>query len=326
MLIKIKKAIKEVKQIVKGYDPYIHGMRQSSLEVYWQCPKKARYWFEGWRTSKISDAMIFGTIVHKGLEIIYTLIKNGTIHSSQEAEAYIKDNGFAMFDEVYKEYGAESNTQVTETINMQAAKALVVLPIYFSFYEADFKMNWKALEKSFKFDLGGMPVTGIRDADLFKDNGLWLFETKTKSRYNIDSIMQWVKLQLQTNLYIWAQYEDYTVKAKGLIYNIIRNPAMKKKSSQSWEDYKSALDLEINYRPEFYFQRVERIMPFMDVDQYIANLKKELQRFITWFYTNKNYDMMYGSACESKYGKCPYIGMCLSDGRDTSLLEKIEYN
>jgi len=307
------------------YIPEKHGMSQSLYSNYWDCQKKMRYILQGYTKSWFSEAIVFGSLFHKGLEVVYDRITKGLLKNVKDIHDYIEARGYGMFHDVYKEYDADSNIEIKEKIDNQTGRVLIMLPMYFLVYKGDFDLIWKGLEKTFKIDINDIPWRGMRDGEFIKNEGeLWLFETKTKGRYTIDSIMKWVKNQLQINLYMYSLYIDYGIKPTGFIYNIIRNPLLKKKVRQTWDEYKKELELDMNVRPEFYFQRISLSYPFVNVNKYILALKKDIEKFKVWYRQNPELDMMNGNSCEGKYGTCMFIDTCVSGGRDFSMLEKVE--
>jgi len=303
------------------YNPFKDGLTQSLIEIFRACPVKIRLVLAGWYKPAKSEALIFGNVVHELLDILYTAIKNKELKKSADVIPYMNNNNKQIYKRLLEDY-REEDTSVKEIAEAAINKALIIIPLYFDVYKQDFKLNWLELEKVFSFKLLNIPIRGKRDGALYKGKGLWLFETKTKGRYNIESIMKWLINQLQIYVYLWSLCLDYEAQPKGVWYNIIRNPQIKKNKSESWQEYAIKLKKDILSRPEFYFQRIERAIPYSRLEAYISKLIKELERFLEWW--KDGIDIPYGSNCESKFGACEFIDVCTSDCKNFDTVQKRE--
>jgi hypothetical protein len=299
------------------------GISQSLLETYRQCPVKARLRLQGFYRPTSSKAMIFGSILHEGLESIYNEIRNHNVYNPTKAKDFCNDTGVKMFKKVFAEFETQT-TDVIEEVESAAARVLIILPLYFQYWKTDFNVTWMKPEKWFRVKVGKMLFRGRRDGELFKQGAteLWLFETKSKSQFNSDTIMKILLNQLQVILYLWTLFSDYNKRPNGVIYNIIRNPLLKKLKRKSWAEYRSDLELDIGSRPDFYFVRIERKVTFERVEQYIAKLSLEMDRFLEWVKGDPIFDMPNGGSCEGKYGCCEFLDCCASGLKDFSMLER----
>ena len=74
---------------LNGYDVYINA---SSLAIILTCPRKARYALhEQWAAKAPGPPLVFGTAIHKGLEVFYAkpYKERGTLPATFEEEAHV---------------------------------------------------------------------------------------------------------------------------------------------------------------------------------------------------------------------------------------------
>lgn len=306
----------------KLYIPERDGLTQSLLSIYRTCQVKMRYTLDGYQKAKNSEALLFGSVFHKVLEFIYTEIRNFNLVNYEDIKTYIRSKSRFIYSDVLKEYSGVS-TSVKEIVENSINTTLIMVPLYFRYYKEDFSIKWLAFEEVFKIKIGDIYYRGKRDAEFFQsDNSLWLFETKTKQRYNADFIIMWISQQAQFNIYLLSLYYKYKIVPAGAVYNMIRRPASPyvKRKRESWNEYKERLQTDIINRPEFYFHRITRSVDFKKVLAYKEKLIEETKGFIEWFYKNRKYDMPNGSMCESRYGACEFIRACVYN--EYEMLEK----
>lgn len=295
------------------YIPEKHGISQSLMEEWRKCYVRARFIFTGWHKPSESEAIIFGSAFHQALDVIYNATKENVVFDQTSLMRFIELNQVKMFDPLREDY-VNSDSKVKQIVEDSCRRTIIMIPLYFRYHKNDFGINWAGIEKMFTFPIGKMFWRGKRDGELWDSNNkMWLFETKTKSRYTLASIMKWLKKQLQVNSYLWSLHVDYKTEPVGVLYNIIRSPLIRKTQSMTWAEYKETLQLDIRARPEFYFQRIEMAMPFVTVKKFFKALTKEVERFYTWFYDDPENDMPCGGECEGKYGMCKFIDACNSN-------------
>lgn len=293
------------------YKPERDGISQSLMEEWRKCKVRARFIFTGWHKPLESEAIIFGSAFHLALEVIYGKCMEHIIHDQKSLNTFLEYNAVKMFEPLVMEYRS-SGSKTIQVVEDSCRRVLIMIPLYFRHYKNDFNLNWAGLEKMFRFPIGKMFWRGKRDGELWDlDGGMWLFETKTKSRYSIDSIMKWIKRQLQVNSYLWSLHIDYKIEPKGVFYNIVRSPLIRKTQRMEWSEYKELLQLDIRKRPDFYFQRLEMRMQFSNIRKFFGALTVEVNQFYDWFYSKPEDDMPCGAECEGKYGMCKFIDLCV---------------
>tara|TARA_R110001592_G_scaffold265951_2_gene531569 strand:- start:4241 stop:5179 length:939 start_codon:yes stop_codon:yes gene_type:complete len=181
------------------------------------------------------------------------------------------------------------------------------------------------LEREFCIDVGaGVPARGKIDGCLVdKDDNLWLLEHKTKAQINEEALLMTIPRDLQVNLYMEAVFQITGKRPIGVIYNVVRRPALRKKKTENMKEFALRIKEDIATREDHYFKMFEIIISEEENLYQVSLIKAEIKRFRLWHTkTVERQDPQHTHNCSGVYGMCPYIGYCNSDKQDTSSLTK----
>jgi hypothetical protein len=274
------------------------------------CRQKAAYGLlEQLTTNGGSTPLLFGNLVHRVLELTYADKNPGYAMEHLETAA----NELAPVDNAeYEDY----------EICLGWAEALI--PSYFLFWgKKDFEsMRWEHLEGEFgvPYDMGlgrmTIPLRGKIDGAyrIGTNNSLWLFETKTKGQIKEDFLLEQLSFDFQINYYCNVLTKISGVRPKGVNYNILRRPNLRRSSSETLKNFVERCQADIIKRPEFYFQRYEVAVTEKDMDKWNREFKVIMQLFEQWVSNPEYYTYKNPNAC-SIYGVCPYMRICANGDR-----------
>ena len=254
---KLKKGIKPP----TGWDLYEHGVSYSLLSKFIVCRERFRLRVvEGLVPGGTKEAMEFGTIFHKGLEL--------------SALGYTHTRILAYFN-------AKSRTRMAgrKRLNydpMLCKIATMMLPMYKSHWsEVLGKIKYFESEQKFRVlhrtSTGfTVPLNGKRDEGFTKDGKIWLQENKTKSTISEDQIIQTLSSMLQPMLYLYSFQHDHPGKELGgILYNVIRKPGLEQ-GKASERDYLNRIKKDIEDRPDHYFKMFEVDISHEDVQRWVT--------------------------------------------------------
>jgi len=288
-----------------NYIPQEDGVTYSLLQKFTSCRVAARFYLEGFRGVRTSEALNFGNACHYILEQIYRS-KNVSLKKidmyAEEWEDYILE----------KDPGANPDAlgDVTDI-------AKTVLKVYMKVYRSDFK-TWKKLSVESTFDVmfHGYRLRGKRDGLFTKTNkkgkeNRYLLEHKTAGQINEDLISDSLSFDPQNLFYIIGTELQDDSCVRNTLRNVIRRPQIRFKVSQTWEEYKQEITKDCHTRPDHYFKRFETSYKDKDIEIYRKELFELLKEFDKW---NKGESPTYRntSACAGKGWQCEYLPACSS--------------
>ena len=320
-------ALQKEIQIPLEYNFERHGVTQSLLGAFRECPTKARMKISGYYRPVTSIALSFGNMFHHLCEKIYTEVKN---HKGDEKHSPLNMSEILIEEMLRKDFKDEyertpaSDREVLET-SIMFCKAL--FPTYIEYWKQDFdgdkKKSWVALEKQFSMPIFGAiqdgSFIGKRDGE-YKDQAgnLWLFETKTKSRWNELNLGMIVGRDLQVNSYMLAQHYDYGERPVGVLYNVVRRPQLKIKKDESKQEFFLRIKQDVKDRLDFYFVRLEVPILWEHVQDFSDRFHVEVKEFRDWSKRDPKLDKQCSHVCENIYGPCDFLKYCASGKTDTS--------
>jgi hypothetical protein len=299
----------------KGYDPRIHGVRQTHLQMWMNCRELARLGvLEGWRSIFQGVPLVYGSLSHGALKQVYRAMRDKTPAPKTGSELVISE----------KEYRQELletgpiNTQVNDIIEESCAILQGVLPGYFRHWaKEDTKVKWQIVEDKFVVpftmkDGTIISLTGTYDGGFEKKNGLWLFETKNKARWS-QKIGSLLPLDLQLGIYLTALWRLRKARPVGACYNLMRRPGERRGKDETLKDYAARIQANVTRDPAHYFERVEMELTKAEQDEHAERTQRLVQEFYDWW-KNEDHskrDVMWNSgSCETKYGECHYLDIC----------------
>jgi hypothetical protein len=325
----IEKTIKKAASMYHGldmseapkYSPEKHGVTQSYIHKWRECPKSARLSLQGLYKPSDSAALNFGNVFHEALDIGYSWIRDKKI---KKVEDIPFNSIYQAVILAFKTYFNEASIEGKQLYELSFGIMEAILPIYFDYWKDDLtEMNWYFLEDEFcvKHPTIGIPVRGKFDGVYIdKQEKYWLFETKTKGQWNEGNLALMIERDLQVNLYLWALEKTIKERARGVLYNIVRRPLLRRKASEKMSTFIERIKNDVLSRPEHYFSRLEITIPEKQTEKFKKSLEIELKKFKDWWYDDPSNDIEYTNACIGKYGACSYLNYCASFGENKEIL------
>lgn len=306
------------------YDPERDGVTFSLLSGWRQCRELARLNLRGVTSRGSSMALIYGTLIHAALQVIYESTRMQKLHAVPSRELVGKV--LNELDATFRKENPRASAETMQYAEFSMALASATLPFYFSYWKSDFTdVKWRAVEGEFKirrmFTLanGRRVSTFIRgkmDGVFDERKFLRLFETKTKTRIEEGAIADVLTLDLQVKIYLWAMKHIFQETPHGVRYNIIRRPGLRQKKGESLAQFAVRCAEDIKARPDFYFIRMDMDVSQHDMDAFEGELDDLVSDFLGWWYGVVGHYRNSGN-CENKYGTCQMLRICGPD-RDFS--------
>ena len=293
----------------EGPDPNRIRISATGFGGWKECRQKAAYHYAGWHGTGSSQALIFGTIIHKCLEVVYrswNLFKGSTLSAQEIRERVLRIINGKVLDHVWRDY---PNLDREQACVIYYAQALV--PAYFALWGTrDFEeiTPEHCFEVPYKDDF---LITGRIDGKCLKAGEHWVLETKTMSRIVQQQILTLAEISFQNRLYHWVSQKEDGISYAGVLYNIIRTPQLKpRKKNENAQQFYQRLEDDIRSRPEFYFIRIPIRFSWSEVNSFENSLKGQFAEFKLWWeHKALTYRSDKGNVCFSRF-PCEYVDVC----------------
>lgn len=316
----IKNRIRGACRKAEPLDPYKHGIRQSDLSQFLKCRQKARlsqYFCLQPIASKKSQ-FIQGSMYHDALEKIYRGIRDGKVKNLRGVDATIT----SIIAETSKNLPGDSTSrEVTEDTLL---KLRPVITAYFSHYEDDFDIEWRTIEGRFTKEIApGIVITGTMDGGFMRGRKFCVFESKFRSRIDVENITDVLALDLQLMMYtVAASLYGYELGKRR--YNIVRKPELRQKKDESKKEFADRILEEMTRAPKEYFFREDSSITKEDISSAKERLVGLCKEYLKWWDCIKSrsqdpavLDVLANPGeCEGKYGVCEFLSLCANG--DTS--------
>lgn len=305
-----------------------HGITQGLLYSWLSCRQKARWSLLGYSPKGGSLSLTYGSIIHLVLEKIYTDIQKKKITSIPEIKYVHKQ--IQLIENDWIKENPRMSAQEREYLELSLLIAEATMPIYFEFWKKDIKqLKWLDLENEFaipySLDDGRKTILRGKMDGVFENNGLWLFETKTKGWIDENTLVDMLPFELQCNLYVWVLNVMKKKYPKGVLYNIIRKIGLQQKKGETIGQFSKRCIEDIRSRPEFYFIRLEVLFSKQDIERFDMRLKEMIKDFYDWWQGKSGHYPNPGS-CSDKYGRCKFLTACSSGNMSTYEKRKKVFN
>lgn len=302
-----------------SYDPEVDGVTNSLLANWGGCRERARLSLKGYVKRGASFALTYGDLTHWLLQHVYEDHRAGKLPltNGSLSPVYVK-NKIATLDRIWR----EENPTVSPETQQQAELTMMLnksaMPLYFEHWKRDFtEIEWVGLESEFKipFEVTRNGITyktflrGKRDGVFRRGKRLRLFETKTKSRIDEGTLVDILPFESQVNFYLIAMWEETGEVPGGVLYNIVRRPALRQKKNESITQFAARLVDDIQSRPLWYYLRQNMVVDAKELDRYRGELEDRVWEFMHWWRGEASH-WRESSQCENKYGVCPYLSVC----------------
>lgn len=287
-------------------EPYesTNGVTQSIIQMFSACRQRSKFYLDGWRpiTTGESRYLYFGSMFHDVLDLCYKSmdIRPMTVfqkwRTAHEAEL-VKQS----FDQ----------NRVDEMV-FEIDKLEVLFQRYVAFYPKSFDTKTH-IDSEVIFDVTGHGARLRGKIDrLFRVNDrIWLEETKTKSRIDDMMIESQLEFDFQSLFYAKCIGIKTGINIEGVSYNVIRNPQLRIKKTETTEQFCRRLNADIISRPEFYFKRFPCAFSGPSRERFSRNLTAKLKEFEFWRHNLNTTTYRNESACLYPY-RCQYIDACSS--------------
>lgn len=281
---------------------------QTALGRFQDCRQKAKLALEGWVAKTPARPLLFGNFFHNCLAVVNAHFNvNKTMPTYEELENICNEEW-----EHFLESPEAADQLAAENMQYDASVILVLLSNYVDhYYKSDVERNWVNIEGRVAIDYANNKLMGFLDG-AYEQNGkeLWVFETKTRSREDLESLGRILHMEFQTFYYMHLYKENTGRLPNGICYNIVFKPSIRKGKNETMPEFLKRLDADVKMHRDHYFQR---LYVSIDPEEYIkwreGTLDPLLSDYTRWAVgqapTYKN-----TANCSGKYGKCPYLELC----------------
>lgn len=260
----------------------------SSIVTYRECPRK--YWWSYVRRVApwtVSGTLELGTLYHEGMEL---LLRCGLPEALRHVLAYDPLELQPEDKEVLVQHVAgllEAHAEKLQTVTWEV----------------------KETELVFETDLGGATLAGKIDAIVRTDEGVFVVEHKTASRFD-SAYLQSIASDGQVLRYIWAARKlGYPVR--GCIYTVAVKSSLRGKKNETPQALakrlrKDAAEKEVHHvcvRPGT--SDVDRCI---EGTQYTIESIQQSESTGVW--------PRFENACRNKYGICPFYEVCMRNWKE----------
>ncbi len=297
------------------------GITQSILSDWVSCRQRSRYRLDGWRSLGTSKSLRFGSLFHSLLQDLYQTVRDdhrfskGAFLGKGKPNKKVLESFFAGFSDKHMKSVLQT---ISDPEEIQAHEddlliAGVIFPEYCKAYQEDFTPSrWTEVEGTFSVGWKSWRLRGRIDGVMRIKKGLWLLETKTKSRIDENLLSTALTFDFQNLFYLLCAEECFesNEKIKGVLYNIVRVPSLRQGKKETFAGLVDRIRADIKERPEHYFKRFEINYDQSDRERFAKDLEFKLIEFERWHrgmmptYRNEN-------ACTGKWN-CTYLDACAS--------------
>jgi hypothetical protein len=176
-------------------------------------------------------------------------------------------------------------------------------------------------EVDFNVSMGwGVRLVGRVDGLIKKNNKYWIREAKTTG-LSIRQFEGRMQTSYQATGYMWAVQKALGKPIQGLMYDCLKKPLLRKRSTETAEDFGKRImdDYGDPIKQKHYFTRHYTYRTPDDLRRYEEDMKKlikDLRR-------SRNQELWYRNpdACFMYNSECPYRKICFMDTPDPLTLE-----
>lgn len=293
------------------YDIERDGITQGLLGTWRQCREAAWLFLQGYSLRGTTMGLTFGNLIHAILDLVYSDIQNGKLKQLPEPKrikTYIQ-----KVEGIWEEENPRADKQTIEYKEHSFLLAEAIMPFYFQYWHKDLKIDWMGVEQHFavpyKLEDGRKTILRGKMDGLYSPRKPWLFETKAKSQINENNLVDILPLDFQNNFYLYNVRSIHKIQPAGVKYNVIRRTQMTQGKKENIKQFAARVAADVEKRPEHYFYRYEIIIGKDEMDKFEKELQGQIVEFYDWWqdkvahYRNPN-------QCETKYGRCNYLGIC----------------
>lgn len=331
-----KKTTRKRCELIKRHnDPYPMYFSASSIGAYQTCPRMYEYdRLRHIKPVEKSDALNFGSVVHKGLEMIFSRLND---------ELLTKDKIRQHAHDCAMDKAAECSLSQEDW-----CKVTALLDAYIDLYFDEDRQLFEVVAVESNFCAHAVnPKTGKDDSrvgvigyiDAVVKNRLtdeyWVIEHKTSSQVT-DGYLQRVNIDLQSAIYIDAIRRKYG-NCAGVIYDVLKKPKHVMAVGETDEEFEARKTASKTGRikrkvPESMTEFYNRIRVDIDGGDYLIRQMVTIDdglfrdyRLDLWTTARQiqNTRHFCKATCNClKYGTCPYMDLCCANGNLNGLEDK----
>lgn len=309
-----------------AYDFKHDGITQSLLHTWIECRQKAKLSIERWSSLRVAYPLKHGNISHSVMEKLHEKQSKNLNYVPKERDVV---ETLAEVRNAYEnEHAGRWSESESEDFELICAQVEAVMSAYFTHWEKH-PLKWVDIEGVFRvrFEYGAGKSTWLNgrfDGVYQSAKGLWLFDSKNKSRIDEEALGDTLLRDLQINFYLLALWKTTGKFPSGFIYNVIRRPGLKLGKSESIPGYMQRIRDSISEDPEHYFKRYEVSVDQDDLVKFEKELKSMCVEFDNWFYGGM-LTWKYGMPCVDKYGMCKYVPVCYRGDYSMFFKRKVQF-
>lgn len=283
------------------------GVTKSLIEKFLTCRRQAHISYVwGLESRGTTTSILIGTLVHDSLNYLNRRIKSGKTPPRFTA----KKAAIGRFlDRQHSEYSQKFPSmhpdEVVYCMNVSYALAVGYVQKYNpSLEETEY-------EFCFTHKKTGMPVRGKIDGIHVDKNGdYWIHEIKTKSRIDVTATIGKLSYDLQAMMYCLAIRETKGVMPKGILYSLIKRPALRTRAGESPESFIARIEEDIQKDPDGYFTVIEGVVDPHEFEAWEKEFDQILSDIAVWGFGKFRNSPRNSAVCSTIYGNCPYIALC----------------
>ena len=289
----------------------------SRLSTLQECEAKYRHqYLRKVETRKKPIYFVFGEAAHKFLQIYYTSKGKKIAEATEEA--------LKIFDEVDR--GPLTPDEI-HTLEVERAKVEGICQAYPKFYDKDFlEYNTMLTELQFRKDKGIL-LTSTRDYDVYYEGDMdglfqdaagdwWVMEHKFLAPQTVtQALLEKVHIDSQILGYMWLAKERAIGEfPKGVIYNIIKKPAIRLKKGETKAAFATRVREEYTIHGETkeYFIRHDPQIMKDHLDTWWKEKSHLANRLYTRIEVKSKVWPKNTNACGNNYGTCVYLNACVT--------------
>ena len=298
------------------WDLWKDGVTQGFIQSFLNCREQTRLHFiEGWASRKTSQALSDGNLGHAILAEAY-----GQFRGAPPDAKWIDQEAEIQFN-IWRKEHPHAMPNEFEIMEKSVLMMKTILPAYFEHWADDFtKKRWINIENTFNVtyqyeDGEKAPIRGRKDGVFKRNDKLWLFENKFKAYIDEEGLLDGLGVDLQCNLYLYALRRIHAQMPAGVLYNVIRRPALRQKRSESFAVFAKRCKQDTYKRPDHYFRRVQMTITMEEMNDWKNKFLAPVMIAIrAWFEGQEGTHFMNPGALFTKYGRSSMFGpICNND-------------
>ncbi len=244
-----------------GWTPMKDGVSQSLLQKF--VVDKDRYHkavVKGLRETTRKEAMEYGSLFHKLIEVGATMPN----FTRQKLNTY-------FYDYINRKYKSEESVMLGRIAIEQyfLYREWYQRKPAFRYIEAEPVFNQPYHLPPLNFNPNDcinirippgvvIPLRGRIDGVIEQPgNSMWVEENKTKGRVDLTMLQDTIHANIQVMMYALCAQLKYNRPCNGVVYNVIRKPALRQKVAESNEAFLLRIVEDIKERDNWYFTRLE---------------------------------------------------------------------